>query len=61
MRRNRLATIKTKYIKTTKTVEVVTIKRGADAERVFDILGNTTANHIYNGPDIELEFVERGN
>ena len=61
MRRKLLATLEIKTIKTTKVVEVVTILHGADAERVYDALGSTTAHFIYNGPDIKLEFVDRGN
>ena len=61
MRRKLLATIRTKVVTKRHYVEVVTIKHGADADKCYDALGSTTASYVYNGPDIVLEFVDRGN
>ena len=39
---------------------VVTIKTGAYASDVYDILGNTDYTSRYEGPTVVLEFVKRG-
>ena len=39
----------------------ITIRSGANADEVYDALGDTNASYVYRGDDIVLEFVSRDN
>mgnify|MGYP001566972468 FL=1 len=45
----------------TTVIQSVTIRSGANADAVYDAIGDTNADYTYRGPDIVLEFVSRDN